>query len=124
MPTNLCCTDETCHYCRFWLEKVAMHLDGDQCRDLRRGETYPVARVNGHHYAIRPHDPVTRPGLLGFYGQQFTFHFHDGREITSNDVMSQGDIPARFRDRLPDNAVIVPQPTTPNPRPFGREGLT
>jgi hypothetical protein len=33
--------------------------------------------------------------------------------------MSQGEIPAHFRDRLPDNAVIVPQQPTPTRAPFG-----
>jgi hypothetical protein len=125
MPNKPCCKNETCMYCQAAKQWLAWHQDGDQAhRRPWESEGIPVARVNGIHYVVKPHNPTDPPQFLGFGGTAFTFRFHDGREITSNDVMCQGEIPARFRDRLPDNAVIVPQEPAPPKAPFGElEGL-
>lgn len=103
-----CCPDETCHRCTRWVERIRWSTT-----NTVPGEPdVTIARVDGWHYFINPaaHDLDRR--LLGCNGKEFTFHFTDGRTLTSNDVWSEGEIPARFRDRLPDNAVIVdPRPT-------------
>ena len=97
-------------YCQAAKQWLAWHKDGDQAhRQPWENEGVPVARVNGVHYVVKPYDRTGPDRFLGFGGQVFTFRFHDGREITSNDVMCQGEIPARWRARLQDNAVIVPQ---------------
>lgn len=110
MTDKPCCKNETCSSCQAARQWIAWHEDGDQAR-FRTWDTdgVPVARVNGWHYVIKPMDTSSPPHYLGFGGRLFTFRFHDGREVTSNNVMCQGEIPARFLDRLPDNAVIVPQ---------------
>lgn len=43
----------------------------------------------------------------GFAGRRFHIRFHDGCEVTTNDLWYQGPIPPVFRDRLPDNATFV-----------------
>jgi hypothetical protein len=107
-------------YCQAAKQWLAWHQDSDQAhRRPWESEGIPVARVDGVHYVVKPYNRTDPPRYLGFGGTVFTFRFHDGREITSNDVMSQGEIPAHFRDRLPDNAVIVPQQPTPTRAPFG-----
>jgi len=98
-----------CFDCRYWLERIQWAEDGDQMPPMGQHDGAPIARVNGRHYVVEPYDTTTPSQWRGSSGAEFTFRFHDGREITSNDVWTQGEIPARFRDRLPDNAVIVPQ---------------
>lgn len=125
MPERTCCTTETCFDCQFWREKTTWAANGDTvpsrmpgCPDDR------VARAGGWHYVIRPMDHTTPPQYLGFGGRHFTFRFTDGQEISSNNVMCQGEIPTHWRDRLPDNAVIVPAEPRPTTIPFGpTEGL-
>ncbi|MFC7794587.1 hypothetical protein [Streptomyces cinereoruber] len=109
MPKHPCCADETCFDCRFWNEKVTWATNGDTVPSRIPGSPDDhVARADGWHYVIRPMDHDTPAQYLGFGGRLFTFRFTDGREVVSNNVMCQGQIPARWRDRLPDNAVIVP----------------
>jgi hypothetical protein len=69
-----------------------------------------VARVNGHHYFIGDEVDKSLPGMLGmrgFRGQQFSIKFLDGREVTTTNLWYQGEIPKRFRGRLPDNAEFI-----------------
>ncbi|MET8571866.1 hypothetical protein [Streptomyces sp. NPDC004783] len=119
MADKPCCKNETCSTCQAAKQWIAWHQDGDQMRFRGQAEGIPVARVNGIHYVVQPYNHNAPPQYLGFGGTRFTFRFHDGREITSNDVMCQGEIPARFHDRLPDNAVIVPQEPARSRAPFG-----
>ncbi|MFE0207040.1 hypothetical protein [Streptomyces sp. NPDC058985] len=110
MNDTACCTGETCYTCRFWLEKSEWAANDDRVIDpsgIMDGA--PVARVDGQHFILKPYDRTGDPQWRGFGGHEFTFRFTDGREVVSNDVWCQGDIPARFRGRLPDNAVIVSQ---------------
>ncbi|MFF2411796.1 hypothetical protein [Streptomyces sp. NPDC058092] len=116
--TNQCCTTGACFACRYWEERVRwaesdgmMPASGSEPAGL-------IARVDGQHYVLQPFNTTRQSQWLGHRGQVFTFRFTDGRRVTSNDVWCQGEIPAHFRDRLPDNAVIVP------PFPSGRLPLS
>ncbi|WP_327335869.1 hypothetical protein OG384_04345 [Streptomyces sp. NBC_01324] len=124
-PTpRTCCKTGTCFTCEFWEEKVRRAENGDTVPALGRDAAAPVARVNGWHYIVKPFDATTPKQYLGLGGTVLTFRFTDGRQLTSNDVMCQGEIPAHFRDRLPDNAVIVPQSMPETAFRFGSfEGL-
>jgi len=42
----------------------------------------------------------------GFGGKEFKITFKDGREMTCNNLWHRGEIPERFLERLPDNAVF------------------
>lgn len=122
--TKPCCTTGTCFTCKFWEEKVRWAENGDEMPATGRHAAAPVARVDGWHYIVKPHNTTSPPQFLGFSGALFVFEFADGRAITSNDVMCQGEIPAHFRDRLPDNAAIVPQTAPRSTAPFSDfEGL-
>lgn len=81
-----------CFFCNFWTNH-ANNPNG--------------IRVNGKHYTIGAEHPKTERHLRGFCGDKFHFRKHDGAEIVSTNVWFQGDIPERFRERMPDNAVIV-----------------
>lgn len=119
--TKPCCANSDCFTCKFWEEKVRWAETGDMMPATGRYAAAPVARVNGWHYIVKPFNTTSPPQFLGFSGAVFTFRFADGRQITSNDVMCQGEIPAQFRDRLPDNAVIVPQAPPKTTIPFGAD---
>ena len=85
-----------CFTCGFWQDRAAeAHLPTS-------------VRVGGVHYQIGPKgDPYPGHG-----GARFVVHFADGRAVETNNLWHQGEIPARFRARLPDNATFVREHTT------------
>lgn len=85
-----------CHDCGFWDEWVER---------ADRGDDDKIVRVDGNHYHIG--DEMSSSLFRGFGGRKFVIRFHDGREVTSTNLWGQGDIPAHFRKRLPDNAEFV-----------------
>jgi hypothetical protein len=87
-------TKKLCFNCNFWDEYT--HKKDDP----------KIARIQGHHYVVEPPSPLPSR-MLGFSGREFKVRWHDGREVTTNNLWSQGDIPERFKDRLPDNAEFV-----------------
>lgn len=90
-----------CHTCNHWHEKLAWKAQGDPNQVI----------VAGVHYHISPDDETSLKQLggwgSGFGGSKFKVRFHDGREVVSRNLWCQGDVPERFRERLPDNAVFV-----------------
>lgn len=65
-----------------------------------------VVRARGHHYMIgAKNDPFP-----GFGGQRFVIKFFDGRVVETKNLWHQGDIPERWRERMPDNAEFVNDP--------------
>jgi len=83
-----------CFHCDHWVEWE------------KRKDDPRVARIEGGHY--RYSDPTDK-GFRGFGGRKFVIQFDDGRLIESSNLWFQGDIPDRFRERLPDNAKFVQQ---------------
>ncbi|WDP93379.1 MAG: hypothetical protein HUN04_22710 [Desulfobacter sp.] len=83
-----------CYDCSFWLCKMEYP---DFMAERR-------AIIDGSHYIIR----AETDGLRGFGGRKFIIQFFDGRIIETNNLWCQGEIPDRFRKRLPDNAVFLP----------------
>ncbi len=77
----------------YWKEKYT-HLDDRTV--IVDGHHYKIADENGHPNAFRGHS-----------GIKFTIRFHDGREVVTTNLWSQGKIPEAWRDRLPDNAIFV-----------------
>ncbi|WP_433235329.1 DUF6197 family protein [Streptosporangium sp. CA-135522] len=71
-----------------------------------RDDDDPVKRVvvEGEHYLIVDE---TCSGFRGFGGRRFDIEFFDGRTATTWNLWHQGTIPARWRDRYPDNARFV-----------------
>lgn len=95
-PTKITMVERSlCFMCLFWIELVE-----------ERGDPRHLVS-NGHHYTI--HDENMR-GMRGFGGRKWAVYFHDGRrEITTN-LWHQGEVPERFRERLPDNATLMGVP--------------
>ena len=77
-----------CFSCGFWSLYEAMKDDPK------------VVRIEGHHFLIG--EPSC--GMKGSYGRRFVVEFFDGRRVETDCLWSQGRIPPRFRDRMPDNA--------------------
>lgn len=90
-----------CHSCLHWSDLAAKADDPSS------------VRVDGRHYWIEPDDPVGQRRFSGFAGRRFDIHFHDGRRVVSHNLWTQGIVPDRFRDRLPDNATFATHEATP-----------
>lgn len=87
-----------CHSCMGWTDLLSMKDDPK------------TVRVGGRHYRIEPDLPRGRAHCAGFGGARWHIRFHDGREVISRNLWTQGAIPEHFRDRLPDNAEFAPDP--------------
>lgn len=83
-----------CFQCALWTQ----HLERDKSRDF--------AIIEGHHYVLAPHSNGNS-FTTGFGGHKFRIRFHDGREVTCDNLWHQGIIPENFRDRMPDNAEFI-----------------
>ena len=89
-----------CFDCNFWLKRIR-----------ESGPTSVV--INGVRYTIADEPPKgSARTFLGHGGGTFYIRFIDGREtdtVTTHNLWCQGNVPDRFRDRLPDNAVWEPR---------------
>lgn len=81
-----------CFKCNFWMDKVAWENDPE--------EKLRCVRVSGKHYHISEGFGFSK----GFGGSKFCIQFKDGRLVQTSNLWHQGDIPAHFKKRLPDNA--------------------
>jgi len=96
----------TCFNCTFWLERL-----------IEQGQPGRLS-INGTCYAfdikrpLLPDEPSSMYGSSrGFGGRRFKIRMlADGTIHETNNLWSQGTIPARFRDRLPDNAAFEEYP--------------
>lgn len=96
--------NQLCFDCLFWTELVRERQD----------PTHFVAE--GNHYTIGPEDGVGPGGIRarGYGGRRYAVYFTSpARRVITTNLWHQGEVPERFRDRLPDNAVLV---TVPNLR--------
>lgn len=90
-------TQQLCFTCLFWTDKVAKSVD-------------PLtARIDGRHYQIGPEAASPRD-QRGFDGARAVIRFADAREVTTTNLWFQGEIPAHFRARLPNNATFLEHP--------------
>lgn len=88
--------ERLCVSCFWWTQKLEYADDPSSLR------------VNGRHYWIGP-EHIDEPGAArkhqrGSYGDPYTIVLTDGRTVRTTNLWTQGDVPAHFRDRLPDNA--------------------
>jgi len=84
-----------CFSCSFWLKKINLSAEDKVRRVI----------VNGQHYRL---GHVHSGPFRGFGGRKFTVLFHDGRMVETSNLWCQGEIPERFKEWFPDNAVFVP----------------
>ena len=87
---------KSCSTRRFWQEKAD---------DLAAGDP-AVVIVDGVHYRIGREDA---PSLSrGFGGNLFRIRFRNGRRVDTTNLWHQGAIPPEWREKLPDNAELIP----------------
>jgi hypothetical protein len=84
--------ERLCFDCHFWLPKTYMEDSFSERMPLR---------ANGVHYTALMDNSAK--GFKGFGGCMFVFEFFDGRVLSCNNVWHQGTIPAKWREKLPDN---------------------
>jgi hypothetical protein len=85
-----------CFMCNFWQEKI-------QWRKENRPDCFVI---EGNHYKVNPDAP--NDSFQGFGGSKFVIQPLDGREaIITRNLWHQGDVPERFKEALPDNAIFV-----------------
>lgn len=87
---------QLCFTCCYWMKHVEHAAAPDS------------VRVSGRHFVICPEN--VHPLDKGFNGQRFVVLFDDGRRVETTNLWSQGEIPERFRARLPDNARFEGRP--------------
>lgn len=84
-----------CFHWEFWDEKVRM---------LSKRSVI----VDGSHYMIgEPREESWPSSMKGSGGAKVRIRFFDGREVTTTSLWYQGNVPAVFRDKLPDNAEFI-----------------
>ena len=89
-------TEKLCFDCDFWVGYI------------KRDKTKKDALViNGWHYIVGDEDEPGKKDWRGCGGSKFTIKAFDGREITTTNLWVQGEVPNRFRSRMPDNAVFI-----------------
>lgn len=72
----------------------------------RAGREKNSVRVNGVLYVIRPETPRTRTSEASS-SYAHTIKFKNGRVVYTTHLARYGDIPERYRSRLPDNATFL-----------------
>lgn len=64
--------------------------------------------IAGHHYELGPEQPKQLPRMRGMGGRLFRIRMlADGRIVETTNLWSQGEVPAHFRQRYPDNAEFL-----------------
>ncbi len=81
-----------CFYCLFWFDRIDAQSNPAACI------------VNGRSFQDAGRRSGRDLSLLGFGGREFRIEFFDGRVLETNNLFGQGEVPERFRDRLPDTA--------------------
>ena len=91
-----------CFECNFWFDKVEM---AEEFKSIR-------AVYDNEHYMVFPIADEKRipSSCLGYGGAHFAVLFNDGRVLYTNNLRSNGRVPMRFRDRLPNNALYLGPP--------------
>jgi len=82
----------------FWDEK-------EQMKDSPR-----IVRADGGHYYIGAKGKK-QGTFRGFGGAKWRIEFTDGRIVETDNLWSNGTIPLAYRERLPDNAVLISLPS-------------
>lgn len=83
-----------------FVESTRSHFQHVVDRKLAGDERLVIA--NGCAYSIGSSSDDPK----GFGGQPWLIRFHDGRTVTTVSLWCLGDIPAEWREQLPDNATL------------------
>jgi len=102
---------DNCFDCSFWLKKQYLAEEDKKRQTI----------VDGSHYMFMISSEDEHLIFRGFGGREFNILFHDGREVRTSNLWSQGKIPEEFRHLFPDNARFI-EVEEPLEKPF-REPL-
>lgn len=109
------CSSE-CHTEMFWSEKI------DWAEDCRTEDEEPVFRFNGEHYVIGAED--AEGPFRGSAGRVFYVYYHvgpfAGKIFRTTNLWSQGKIPEKYQNELPDNASLM---STDDYHNFAKRGM-
>lgn len=85
-----------CWDCKFWLARIPLD-----------GKHFVAEGSDGlpYYYSLGPH--AIPSSHNGFGGAWHTVTFNDGRVVETCDLWFGGDVPERFRDRLPVTATLI-----------------
>ena len=86
-----------CFICLFWSNYV-------DCVEFGTIATQRIARINHKHFVIGNEGKSRRAEFRGYGGAKFVIIFNNGDRVETTNLWAQGEIPERFRNRLPDNA--------------------
>lgn len=86
---------QLCFICDHWTKMVALHDDPR------------TVRIQGKQYTLGPEEAGSSANMRGFGGLSFLIRFRNGRTVSSTNLWLNGEIPRRFRGRLPDNAEFL-----------------
>lgn len=94
---------EKCHTELFWEEKVIW------AEDCRTEEEEPVFRFKGEHFVIAAEDEETsfRGGSGRLYYVYYCKGPFAGKIIKTTNLWSQGIVPEKYENLLPDNATLM-----------------
>ena len=101
-PEHWTCRDSLiekrlCFSCNFWQEKY----EYDQ---LHPGKGVVI---DGTHYYIE--DENSKSYFRGFGGAKFVIQFNNGEVVETTNLWCQGEIPAIWQEKFPDNAKFLPK---------------
>ncbi|MBS2554540.1 hypothetical protein KGQ19_47575 [Catenulispora sp. NL8] len=98
-----------CIGCAFWVTAVKSRFAPGRLLD-RTATGAPVARIDGRLYTMEPDPPRGTVAMRGHGGKTFTIRYFTGKAVTGSNLWDCGEIPARWRPLLPDNAVFGREP--------------
>ncbi|WP_194923145.1 hypothetical protein [Catenulispora pinisilvae] len=98
-----------CIGCAFWAAAVKTRFTTGRLLDYSDTGA-PVARIDGRFYIMRPDPEPGTVTMRGHGGRTYRIQYFTGKSITGSNLWDQGEIPARWRPLLPDNAVLIPDP--------------
>lgn len=97
-----------CWDCQFWVSRVAEVRAGTRRGVGRQGTPVVVDRLHGQdHVFVGIGQSRTPSSHNGYGGSWFTLTFTDGRVVETCDLWNGGQVPERFRDRLPVTATVT-----------------
>lgn len=98
-----------CIGCAFWAAAVKTRFTTGRLLDYSETGA-PVARINGRFYTMEPDPAPGTVAMRGHGGRTFQIRYFTGKTVTGSNLWDQGEIPARWRPLLPNNAVLIPDP--------------
>ena len=95
----VCLNQDYDSYDRYWQKRV----------DKRVHEHGEHIIIGTECYFLHTNEPIAKrgDGPLGFSGYEFKIRMFDGRNYVTNNLWGNGEVPPRFRDKLPPNAEFV-----------------